>query len=904
MDAVKASEQLADAGRFKEALAVLAQPHSDRLAGDVLRAELLAHTGDHDQSLKLVERLLSNRRLSAEQRSACEYSLGVIATNEKSFESALTHLQRAVSLAESAGNLSRTCWYQLRLLLIVADGKRSEAASPLLAQIRSNAIKLGEPATSAALHIFLGQLDGKRGLFKSGLQHTRLGQGLLNQTENLWVEGIAHVNLTGFAIMQSDYELAADHARRALGLANECGVAGLRRTALGNLGNVHFQLGHFDESVRYFEESRTIFPRANEAVASAANLALVRLAQGRLPEAAGYFADFAALRTASVPYAVRHSQIVYGLVLANQANYPEALRVVDQAISAAVQCDDHLLRILGTLTKADFFRRMGQHEECLSLLKRVGVDIAAYPPDLFALYERVLGSVLLNEGRPQAAQSHFERSKQICIGIQSTPGLLELAKARNEPPAGVTPDPANAVARSADESARATLLHSVAALMVHVGRPDLIATSTIALLADSGCVMTARAIATREDGSIETLAVYEADARCLNDLDEQTFGLGSARGREIEVRYRPNQDVDSVAAVNAVASILRFVHEVEAGRAEREASLTLWPADEFFPDTDQAVITGGMRDLTMSARRVAQTTVSVLITGESGTGKEILARAIHAHSARADKPFVPFNCTAVPRDLLESQLFGHRRGAFTSADRDHPGLIRAAKDGTLFLDEIGELGLDLQPKLLRFLESGEISPLGEATPFTVDVRIVAATNRDLEQLVREGRFREDLFYRLNVVRLNIPPLRERRDEIPALVNHFLSRAAAEFSKGRLQIAEETMEQLLLYSWPGNIRQLQNELRRLAALADRDSLLTPKALSAEIQRTERSATPPRTNGVEISVPLTDKLIPTLSRVECEMIRVALRAHQGRVEAAAKALGISRKGLYLKRQRLGL
>ena len=173
----------------------------------------------------------------------------------------------------------------------------------------------------------------------------------------------------------------------------------------------------------------------------------------------------------------------------------------------------------------------------------------------------------------------------------------------------------------------------------------------------------------------------------------------------------------------------------------------------------------------------------MLITGESGTGKEVVARAIHDTPTARDKPFVPFNCAAIPREMLESQLFGHRRGAFTGADRDNPGVIRAARGGTLFLDEIGELGLDLQPKLLRFLESGEISPLGETTPFTVNVRIVAATNANLERLVQDGRFREDLFYRLNVVRLPIPPLRERRDEIPALVHHFIARAAAEYGKG-------------------------------------------------------------------------------------------------------------------------
>ena len=235
-----------------------------------------------------------------------------------------------------------------------------------------------------------------------------------------------------------------------------------------------------------------------------------------------------------------------------------------------------------------------------------------------------------------------------------------------------------------------------------------------------------------------------------------------------------------------------------------------------------------MRDLMHFARRIAKTKVNVLITGESGTGKEILARAIHDYSDRAQKAFVPFNCTTIPRDLLESQLFGHRRGAFTGADRDYSGIIRTAREGTLFLDEIGELGLDLQPKLLRFLESGEIAPLGEPGAVTIDVRIVAATNSNLEEAVHAGRFREDLFYRLNVVRLTVLPLRERRDEIPGFVNYFVARAAEEFKKGHLRVAEETMERLLLYRWPGNVRQLQNEMRRMVALAEPNSTLLADA----------------------------------------------------------------------------
>jgi len=311
-----------------------------------------------------------------------------------------------------------------------------------------------------------------------------------------------------------------------------------------------------------------------------------------------------------------------------------------------------------------------------------------------------------------------------------------------------------------------------------------------------------------------------------------------------------------------------------------------------------------MRELMDFARRIAKTNVTVLITGESGTGKEIVAKAVHDASDKARSPFIPFNCTAIPRDLLESHLFGHRRGAFTGADRDQLGLIRAARDGTLFLDEIGELGLDLQPKLLRFLESGEIAPLGEPGPTTVNVRIVAATNRNLEELVRAGRFREDLFYRLNVIRLTVKPLRERRDEIPGFITAFVARAADEFKKGTLTVSEETLDRLLLYRWPGNVRQLQNEIRRMVALAEPNSTLLPEMISDEILDALPIFRRPGLNDHELAVSLQSKLLPTLAKVECEMIQAALKQSGGKVSAAARALGISRKGLYLKRQRYRL
>jgi hydrogenase-4 transcriptional activator len=405
------------------------------------------------------------------------------------------------------------------------------------------------------------------------------------------------------------------------------------------------------------------------------------------------------------------------------------------------------------------------------------------------------------------------------------------------------------------------------------------------------------------DGGKERFASIGSATRTAARHSPERLKIGTSRTRYLELVVYPNSSAEAISTLAAIRSFVVAMHHLGRAKMEEEERAALWPTDDRPVDNSAALISGHMHELMTFAQRVARANVNVLITGESGTGKEILARAIHDFSDRAQKPFVPVNCAAVPRELLESQLFGHRRGAFTGAERDHTGFIRAARDGTLFLDEIADLSLELQPKLLRFLESGEISPLGDAAPQHVNVRVLAATNTNLEDAVRAGRFREDLFYRLNVVRLSIRPLRERRDEIPGLVNHFITRFAQEFQKGQLTLAEETMERLLLYRWPGNVRQLQNELRRIVALAEPNATLLPEAISDEILRAMpifRHAS----NGRELAVSLSDKLPATLAKIEREMIKTALQDHRGKVDAAARALGISRKGLYLKRQRFGL
>ena len=559
---------------------------------------------------------------------------------------------------------------------------------------------------------------------------------------------------------------------------------------------------------------------------------------------------------------------------------------------------DQLLNSNGLLVEADI---VGQRRgDVIPIVREVVETLREGRPELHAGYEKVVANALVRGGLGHEAQHHYDRARRIYQGLHSVPGLLELDRSWNDAKSAAETNDQAAGPAEADgpDSAAARLannqLQNVASLMLHAGRPELLATGLVAILADTACVDEATAVSRGGDGSVEILASYRPMAGGQEARGTtRTIPLGNARGRVVEVTLRPHHNLEAAATLNALTLLLGTVTDLERAHLEREERLTLWPIEDAAGHDDQTIVMGRLGELMTYARRVAKTNVSVLLTGESGTGKEIIARAIHAYSDRAQKPFVPFNCTAIPREMLESQLFGHRRGSFTGADRDYIGMIRAARDGTLFLDEIGELGLDLQPKLLRFLESGEINPLGEPSPFNVNVRIVAATNSNLERLVQEGRFREDLFYRLNVIRLTVPPLRERRDEIPALVHHFVARAAKEFGKGRVRVAEETMEHLLLFDWPGNVRQLHNELRRMVALAESDSVLTPAAISREILR----ATPkhiPRAGGPELAVPLTDKLQPTLSRIEREMIKAALRTNQGKVDAAASCARHLAKG----------
>jgi DNA-binding NtrC family response regulator len=336
-----------------------------------------------------------------------------------------------------------------------------------------------------------------------------------------------------------------------------------------------------------------------------------------------------------------------------------------------------------------------------------------------------------------------------------------------------------------------------------------------------------------------------------------------------------------------IDDLLALVRRVQA--SHRGANQSTAAVDEG-PETSIIGRTPKMLEVYRAIARVAPTEASVLILGASGTGKELVARALHDHSARAHMPFVPVNCGALPENILESELFGHEKGAYTGADSSRPGLFEAAHGGTLFLDEISETKPGFQVNLLRAVQEQQIRRVGSHKYTPINVRILAASNRDLAKLMGEGRFREDLYYRLSVVVINLPTLEERREDIPLLVQHFLKRSNKK-SKRNIAITEAAVKLLTHYSWPGNVRELENLVERLAIFCTSGEIGV-----ADVERERQTV---RENGVPDTTPPT-----TLEEMERQHILRVLREHAGNKSKAARALGIERKTLYQKARRLGI
>jgi transcriptional regulator with PAS, ATPase and Fis domain len=350
--------------------------------------------------------------------------------------------------------------------------------------------------------------------------------------------------------------------------------------------------------------------------------------------------------------------------------------------------------------------------------------------------------------------------------------------------------------------------------------------------------------------------------------------------------------------LGAIMDVTRLAHSHVM--VTRAIHTQLSPEEKISKSTLPGMIfaSSAMNEVARTVDRIKDSHSTVLITGESGTGKELVAHAIHRLSRRCETDFIPFNCSAAPPELIESMLFGHRKGSFTGAHSDNEGLIRAAQNGTLFLDEIGDLPLGLQPKLLRFLQEGEIHPLGDRAPRKVNVRVIAATHKNLEQLVREKLFREDLYYRIATLTVKVPPLRERPEDISALISHYLSYFARRNDRTIAGITWEAIRALENYSWPGNVRELAGEMEKLVLYAEENGHIFPEHNSSHIcpvslQRTQDE----KRSGENLELLLED--------YERRVITETLKRNDCNVARTSEVLGLgSRQTLYKKIKRLAI
>ena len=634
---------------------------------------------------------------------------------------------------------------------------------------------------------------------------------LLATDPNLHLLGSTNLAASAVYFFASDLPRAVEHAQKAADLGLESGHARIRMAATANLGLLQLHLGELDSANQHLTEALELCKRFSVSQASLldsyAHLQLMLGHQeecGRLlDEVDGLVSvheptDLSSQRLAVIPTRLRY------LIQAGLWN--EVATLAARSIQIADRKEDRphgvSLRVLG----ADALIELGRTDEAAAWVDEAARQAEGAPTATYAEVERARAALVAHTLGASTAKRQFDRALRVLAAeggaaarMDAAGSYLRTMKPANErlrrlladKPFDLSPlvssgrQESTAPSRHRPGSApnpRAVGLSEAAPLMRLAQRADLLAHEAFVLVRESGC---AEALAVLENEGEQVVNVA-AHIGCTADEAAQLpastavviMRAGETRGRDISVVARPHPAVETRSFVQDVKTIVESAWALQALRDEERIRAAAWPPD-LSPVRDDGVFASeSMLQLLATARQVARGNDSILITGESGTGKELLARIIHKYSPRADRDFVPFNCAGVPKDMVESQLFGHRRGAFTGAQDDSKGVIRAASGGTLLLDEVGELEPSVQPKLLRFLEQSEVHPLGEPRPVNVDVRVIAATNADVDEYVRDGRFREDLFYRF-IIRLDIPPLRERREEIPPLVHHFLRQFGGE-----------------------------------------------------------------------------------------------------------------------------
>ncbi len=773
---------------------------------------------------------------------------------------------------------------------------------PLLTLVRQLANASGTARSLGNLHLVVARLEACRGLCVDARRHLEIGRRLL-AAEPAAVRCSVLLVDSALELFAGNLLRASNAAKSGLEIAGSENLTTLTAGCLANLGTVTLFLGRPGRARELLGSALKICTELLLTRFSVLDaLAQVELFEGNL-EACGR-----TLRDCASTLCLHRVPARSWYDLAHQLTrcaYYERLEDWTQIVAIADEVDPELarrqykaLRTSLLCAKARALARLRQHtaaQACLTAAVKVCPRGAVDP--LIAL-EASKGVCEILGGNPGAGSRHFDRALAACraIGHRYHERWIERTRA-----ALAGPSPRAIAPAGLDTTEAALLLTDVATILGAGHSVDLMAMRTLSLLENTP-------LRPRIQVDSASGCEYQANPSATTDATPDGGFSLRLRGsdRQIAITVSGRQTLEEMSLLKSVADIAQIAVTRTVDTEHEDDEQNLWPRADVDTDDDVVFRSPRMVELRKIAIRLAETDLPVFITGETGTGKEIFARLIHDHSKHHRGPFVPFNCSAIPRDLMESQLFGHRRGAFTGAGESFPGVIRAAERGTLFLDEIGDLDLASQPKLLRFLESGEVHPLGDLRAHRVPVRIVAATNASIEDAMRTGHFRRDLFYRLGVAQLALPALRERKDEIPALVNMFVTRSARECGRSGVTIGDDFVAALLLYDWPGNIRELVNEIRRVTAMAADGDTLTAAMINPTIAAAWNARPVAATGSGRggFFVRMDQPLARAIDEVEEQFIEHALKSTGGRVADAANLLGISRKGLFLKRRRRGL
>jgi DNA-binding NtrC family response regulator/tetratricopeptide (TPR) repeat protein len=876
-------------GHFRELINSFLEQNQLRdadLRSRILLAYVLALTGRTSSASSILAFDVS--KVPTPLRCQVEAALGIISWRSGDHDSAWTHLRCAVQQAYESRDMEWIAQMHLHLFRFAVDARPSEALGVILPGTRKAVTRAGRPSLTAYLHNCVATFEGYRGHLDEASRHCALADSLLETDQNAWISCGILINKGCVAILRCEFHDASRYFRAAMDGAEICGSTHMHAIAQSNAAWVELLTGQFRKAEETLKTTLSNSSKIGTSISALDLLARVYLAQGQLDKCEEILGPVMSGRPVQYStYETRWAALTRAKLLYRQGQLDGALNWLNAITSGPNEINDGFFGAACHLVRAYILGHTDKAEQCAHELVRADALGATQNRELQGQFNHLVGR-LISANSPGFGRSLRDRGKRIWASQGVVSVSLELggpteAKAAHDSIASVP---------RRDDSIRAAL-NGVASFLDVAYSPHLIAAELVNVLSSLGAI---------RPNIIESSAAVPAaiGTSAIN------FPVGQlSNGKAILVTCGLPTNPSDAVTIADVFRIARAALQVEEIRRTERKRAAIWPAEPVDDQAGALFTAEEMVGVLDTARRVAGANIPVLITGETGTGKEVLARLIHNHSQRAVKTFLPFNCSASPRDMLDAQLFGHRRGSFTGATENFQGVIRAAAGGTLFLDEIGESTLDIQPKLLRFLESGEVHPIGETHPQRVDVRIIAATNADVDTLVAQGRFREDLYYRLNIVRLHIPPLRERRVEIPVFANHYLQKYAKEMHKGELRLAEETMEYLVLYRWPGNVRQIANEMRRLAALAEHGAVLMPEHLSPDIAASRRTVPPAeRTlDACEIVVRIDQPLIAATQHVEQTMIKAAIEKTNS-VDEAAKLLGLSRKGLYLKRLRYGM